>query len=184
MRNVFRLGRSSARDTAGLYAAIVAQSRHPHFYAAWGVPDTVAGRLEMVMLHLYLAATFIDRAHPDGKAAADELMDQFVADMDSALRELGVGDLSVGKKMRKVAELYAGHALAFRGALSSPDRVTALAEVIARNVDPEKQAPALDARSIAQYTDEADRRLAGLSWQDVRRAGLGSLFPAPAEASP
>src|SRR5689334_16549162 len=85
-----------------LYQSAVAQARSPELYARLGVPDTVEGRFEAYSLHVIL---LIDRLYREGEQAAETsqaLFDAFTTSLDSALREMGVGDLSVGKKMRKL----------------------------------------------------------------------------------
>src|SRR6476660_9122950 len=109
-----------SRDNAGipaaLYGAIVAQARNPGLYADLAVPDTVTGRFEMVILHSALVLRHL-RADDAAKAVAQEVFDLFCADMDRSLRELGVGDLAVGKRMREMAGIFYGRADAYDNAL-------------------------------------------------------------------
>src|SRR5688572_19538557 len=95
---------------AALYAAVVDQARVPALYEALRVPDTVEGRFEIYSLHVVL---ILDRLRGQGQQAAEtsqHLFDTYVKALDDALRELGVGDLSVGKKMRKLGEAFFGRA--------------------------------------------------------------------------
>jgi len=98
-------------DAAGLlYAAAVEQARHPKFFTDWGVPDTVDGRFDMIILHTML---LIRRARGNGKVAAEvcqALLNLLFADMDRNLREMGIGDLSVGKHVKKMAKAFYGRA--------------------------------------------------------------------------
>jgi cytochrome b pre-mRNA-processing protein 3 len=112
----------------------VAAARHPLFYADWGVADTLDGRFDMISLHAFLV---LDRLKGTEQAFRQDLVDEFFADMDRSLREMGVGDISVGKKVRKMAEVFYGRVAAYDQALASPDG--ALEVAIARNVFPDQQ---------------------------------------------
>src|SRR5690242_3850485 len=94
-----------ARDAGkALYARVVAQARQPAFYERLGAPDTVEGRFELYSLHVLL---LIERLRAGGAEAGEVsqcLFDTYLRGLDHALRELGVGDLSVGRKMRKLGE--------------------------------------------------------------------------------
>ena len=115
-----------------VYGAIVAQARNPFFYSDLGVPDTVTGRFEMVVLH---AVLFLDRLRGDDreKALGQKIFDLYCVDMDRSLRELGIGDLGVPKRMRKMTEAFYGRTRAYRAGLASGDAAV-LAAAIARNV--------------------------------------------------
>jgi cytochrome b pre-mRNA-processing protein 3 len=140
---------------ASLYGTIVAQARSRTFYLDYGVPDTVAGRLEMIILHLVL---FLERLK-GGPAASQELgqkvFDQFCRDMDDNLREMGVGDLAVPREMRRVGEMFYGRAKAYAEALGEgePALVAALTRIIYGK-------PSRGAQQLASYVREAVRALA------------------------
>jgi len=85
-----------------LYGAIVAQARLPVFYQGFGVPDTLEGRFVVLSLNLFAVLLRL-KADAETRDLAQELMDQFTADMETVLRELGIGDLSIPKKMRGLA---------------------------------------------------------------------------------
>ena len=112
-----------------LYAAIVAAARQPFFYAEWGVPDTVDGRFDMIVLHLYLV---MDRLRPDHLKFREALSELFFADMDRSIREMGAGDLSVGKKVRRMAEAFGGRVEAYENARAKG--VEEVEEALSRNV--------------------------------------------------
>ena len=157
---------------------IVAQARSPAFYRDYGVPDTVDGRLDMIMLHLVLLMRRL--AGPTrGKrlpAAGQELFDRFCRDIDDNFREMGVGDLTVPKEMRHVAEAFYGRAKAYESALAADD-TAALEAALARNVFG-VAAPPLGARRLAAYMREASRRLDAQSrW--LRWRGRQLDFPDP-----
>jgi cytochrome b pre-mRNA-processing protein 3 len=131
LKRLFRRGPTAERSS---YEAIVAAARHPVFYADWGVPDTLDGRFDMISLHAFLV---LDRLKGVEEAFRQGLVDELFADMDRSLREMGVGDLSVGKKVRKMAEVFYGRVAAYDAALERGPE--ALEAAIARNVFPDAQ---------------------------------------------
>lgn len=114
------------------YEAIVAAARRPAFYARWGVADTLDGRFDMIAFHTYLV---LDRLKGTEPGFRQDLVDEFFRDMDRSLRELGVGDISVGKKVRKMAEVFYGRVAAYDAALAGEG--DALVSAIGRNVFPD-----------------------------------------------
>jgi cytochrome b pre-mRNA-processing protein 3 len=162
-----------AATIAALYGVIVAQARNPAFYLGFGVPDTTEGRFDMIVLHLALFCRRLGReAAP---SFSQDVFDMFCRDMDHNLREMGVGDLSVPKKMQKLAE-------AFYGRLETYDRALAaagdedLAVALGRNVLGEVE-PSGSARKLAAYARAAALRLDETSSADLTGEGLS--FPDP-----
>lgn len=116
-----------------LYPLIVAKARQPVFYQALGVPDTMTGRFDMIVLHVVLV---VNRLKSEGKSAArlsQALFDQFFLDMDYSLRESGVGDLSVPRHMKRMMQGFNGRRMAYEDAMASEDDLV-LAEVLRRNL--------------------------------------------------
>ena len=125
--------RGERRDTiSALYGAIVAQARLPGFYRDYAVADTVEGRFELIVLHLALV---LDRLaeEPTLRELGQGVFDLFCQDMDHNLREMGVGDLTVPKEMRRMGDAFYGRAQAYREALAVGGGPT-LADAIARNI--------------------------------------------------
>jgi cytochrome b pre-mRNA-processing protein 3 len=117
-----------------LYAAAVAEARQAPFFADLGVPDTLDGRFDLVSVHVALLIRRLRRdADPRGKHLAQAVFDAMFADMDVNLREMGVGDLSVGKRVKRMWEAFHGRAAAYEAALDAGDEA-ALAEALSRNV--------------------------------------------------
>lgn len=143
-----------------LYGAAVAAARAPALFAALGIPDTVEARFDVISLHVALLIRRL-RTDPDarGPALAQAVFDAMFADMDLNLREMGIGDLSVGKKVREAWEAFHGRALAYEAALDSAD-AGALAEALARNVWRE-EAPAGAAAGLAEVALAQAAHLAG-----------------------
>jgi cytochrome b pre-mRNA-processing protein 3 len=172
---IFRLFRS--RDPApeqAIYAAIVAQARQPDFYSDLGVPDTLEGRYELLMLHGFLYMHRLKNEAPPVKEVAQKVFDSMFTDMDRNLREMGVGDLTVPKKIKKMAQAFYGRLAAYDAALDAGG--PALPEAVLRNVfggDAEAKA---NAESLAAYMQRAAAALAG---QDIAALTLaGPVFPA------
>src|SRR6478735_9476386 len=114
--------RNARQDTIStLYGTIVAQARLPCFYREYGVPDTVDGRFDLLVLHL---AFVLDRLadEPQLRELGQALFDHFCTDMDRNLREMGVGDLSVPKHMQRVGEAFYGRAQAYKEGLAHKDQ--------------------------------------------------------------
>jgi cytochrome b pre-mRNA-processing protein 3 len=148
-----------------LYEAIVAAARQPPFFTDMKVPDTVDGRFEMIVLHLYLVLGRLKGGQHDAMRQA--LTDTFFKDMDRSLREMGTGDLSVGKKVRKMAEAFFGRIKAYEDAADE----TALVKAIARNVFAEisdKTAP-----ELARVIGKRKNSLAAQSDNDVLSGKFG-----------
>lgn len=165
-----------------LYARIVAQARQPALYVEGQVPDTLEGRFEMIVLH---AALVMRRLKDGGQAERDlaqEVFDTMFVDMDRSLREIGVGDMSVGKKVRSMAEAFYGRAGAYDSALKAADQASQnerMAAALARNVFG-ADAPAERTRGLARYALAADRTLTAAG-TDTLLAGEAA-FPALPDA--
>jgi cytochrome b pre-mRNA-processing protein 3 len=172
----FNRDRQGERIASALYGAIVAQARQPALYADLSVPDSVSGRFEMILLHLIILAQRVKTAGEPARKAGQDTFDLFCTDMDNSLREMGVGDLSVPRKMREVGEAYFGRSAAYEGALAAGD-VDSLAAAFERIIF-EGKAPAGVSRALARYA------LAGAA--ELRRqddsaiVAAGPAFPDPA----
>lgn len=140
-----RFFKRPASPERSAYEAIVAAARHPAFYADWGVADSVDGRFDMITLHAFL---LLDRLKGEAPAFRQALVDELFRDMDRSLREMGVGDLSVGKKVRKMAEVFYGRIAAYEQALAAGGE--ALDAAVSRNVFPDGDAKA-GAPRLAAY---------------------------------
>ena len=160
----------------GLYGAIVAQARAPAFYADYGVADTVAGRFDMIVLHVALFARRLRREPASIRALGQGVFDLFCRDMDHNLREMGVGDLAVPKHMRRIAEAFYGRAAAYDDAIDRHAE-EALAAVLGRNLFPDAVEPCACAGRLARYVRVAIGELERQNGEDFARAGV--VFPDP-----
>jgi cytochrome b pre-mRNA-processing protein 3 len=160
---ILKLFRPSAPgpNIRDLYGAIVAQARLPAFYDGYGVPDTVQGRFDLIVLHLVLVIACIERqigrqgaqGNAAARAVGQKLFDEFCRDLDDNLREMGVGDLAVPKRMRSFAEAFYGRQAAYLAALAAAD-LRELENALARNIFDEVKAGSGSAR-LAAYVRAA-----------------------------
>jgi cytochrome b pre-mRNA-processing protein 3 len=166
--------RSPLRGTIeAIYGAIVAQARQASFYRDLLVPDTVDGRFDMVVLHLWLVLRVRPRT---GDELARGLVDHFCSDMDDNLRELGVGDLTVPKRMVKFGEAFYGRAQAYDAGLAAGAAPDALAIALNRNI---YNGVGDDrARLLADYVREAAELLSRTDVANIERGEIH--FPHPA----
>ena len=174
--NHFRKPRAPPRGTIeAIYGMIVTQAREPLFYRDLGVPDTVNGRFDLLVLHLWMV---LRRFKPveGGPGLSQALFDRFCDDMDANLREMGVGDLTVPKRMQAFGEAFYGRVAAYDLALSRGEEP--LAQALCKNIlngqDIEK------ARRLAIYAEAAIAGLAG--FDEAALLGASWKFPSPSEA--
>src|SRR3984893_7599487 len=167
----------SNHSIASLYGTIVAQARAAPFYRIYGVPDTVNGRFEMVVLHTVLVLRRLQSEAVPLRRLGQALFDRFCRDMEGSLREMGIGDLAVPAKMRKIGEAFYGRQAAYEGALAAGDSEPLVA-ALERNVYG-TQAGALGpgACRLAAYVRAAAAQLANQSGEALSRAELS--FPDP-----
>jgi cytochrome b pre-mRNA-processing protein 3 len=149
--------RPEDRSIRDLYGMIVAQARSAAFYSSYGVPDTVEGRFDLIVLHLVLLLVRLDRDAGSGRGVGQRLFDIFCADLEANLREMGVGDLAVPKRMRRFGEAFYGRQAAYLAAFAvSDDRE--LEKALARNIF-QVQDMVPGAIRLAQYARTALRQL-------------------------
>jgi len=156
-------------EVAGhLYEIAVDQARRPAFYSAYQVPDNLDGRFELIALHVFLLLHRLKASYPETRDLAQALHDRFFADMDRSLREMGAGDLGVGKRVKRMAEGFYGRIPAYEAALADD---TVAADALRRNlygtlpdVDPARLAAIaayLRAQAAALASQETASFLAG-----------------------
>jgi len=156
-----------------LYEEIVAAARRPRFYSEWQVPDTPLGRFEMISLHVFLV---LHRLRGQSGAVADiaqELTDYFFREVDHSLRELGIGDLGVPKRMKKLARMFYGRASVYGQAVDAGDEAE-LADALRRNITPDR-AVWKESAALAAYVMEAHRVLSGMGNEEFLAGKLA--FP-------
>ena len=154
--SLFRKNTATAPVYA-VYSAIVAQSRQPRFYADWLVPDTVTGRFDMICLHLALLFRRLRAESGEQKEFSQAVFDLFFKDMDRSLREMGVGDLGVPKRIQKMGNIFFGLLAAMNEAMDRGDHA-ALQAVLSRNIFDGATGPHVEA--LAAYLFAEDQALA------------------------
>lgn len=163
-----------ARKADNLYGAVVAQARQPSFYADFDIPDTLEGRYEMIVLHLFLLLERLRQAATGDTNLSRALIERFVTDMDDCMREIGVGDLTVPKKVKKAAAGLYKRADAYRDAhATGPDALDAAFREMFR----ELPAGSIRTRELSRYVSDAAE---ALNRQDLERIlQHGPAFPMP-----
>lgn len=172
----FGLFRRRSRDAEHkVYCEIVAQARQPVFYRDFLVPDTLDGRFDLIVAH---AVLFFRRMRGEGRDASEfsqTVFDLFFNDMDASLRELGVSDTRVPKKVKVMGEAFYGRADAYIPPIENADAVQ-LAEALGRNIYPDRAEPVAQ-RRLAYYILEAAK---GLDGQSVKTLMQGHVeWPDP-----
>ena len=104
-----------------LYNRVVEQARRPAFYTTCGVPDTLDGRFDMIVLHAFLLFHRLKLDHPRSADLSQSVFDLMFADMDRSLREMGAGDLGVGKKVKTMVRACYGRIAAYEAGLADDD---------------------------------------------------------------
>ena len=156
---VFRLFRRSAnRDLIDrLRGEIVAAARDPVLFTEYGIEDSLDGRFEALALHAALVLRHLNRGQPPAPEMAQDLTDAIFLSFDATLREMGVGDTGVPKRMKTIAEAFLGRATAYDRALDGG--MPQLAAALARNVYDGRGNPA----RLARYVEAASQALANAS---------------------
>lgn len=172
LENWFRPRPARAAGQA-LYAAAAAQARRPEFYAAMGAPDTAEGRFEIYALHVVLLLHRL-RREPEAAETAQALFDAFARALDDTLRDMGVSDTSVGKKMRRLGEAVYGRIRAYDGALEALPQRVQLEDVLARTV---LAATGADVRAVADYVARLEQSLRGQALSELLAGAV--QWPAP-----
>ncbi len=153
---IFRLFRRSDNEAviAGLYAGVVAAARQPALFTDLGVSDTFEGRFESVTLHAALALRRLNALPEPGPDLAQDLIDSVFRHFDHTLREMGIGDTTVPKRMKTLVEAFLGRSGAYDEALRHGS--DSLAAALARNILPADgtASPAV-LRSLTRYVEAA-----------------------------
>jgi cytochrome b pre-mRNA-processing protein 3 len=161
-----------------LYGVIVAHARLPVFYRTLAVPDTIEGRFDLLVLHVHLLFRRLAHADETIRSVGQSVFDRFIEDMDDSLRELGVGDLTVPKRMRAMGVAFYGRAAVYDAALGEPGD-DALAAALMRNVYGNNSGAETNVQRLARYVRKAASALAA---QDASTIASGVVeFPTPEE---
>ncbi|MEN6543229.1 ubiquinol-cytochrome C chaperone family protein [Parvibaculum sp.] len=165
----------------GLYRGLVGQARMPGFYLHSGVPDTVEGRFEMVALHVFLVLRRLRAAGDPARELAQRVFDIMFDDMDQTLREMGVSDLSVGKKIKGLASAFYGRMAAYDAGLDAEGDAQ-LQDALRRNVFAGLEPTPVDVAALALYVRNCVAALGRQSDEDLL-AGRLSFADVPAAST-
>ena len=150
-------GRRRRREAARrLYSVAVRQARVPTLYTEGGVADTLDGRFDLIVLHVVPLMRRLRRCGEPGRQLSQALFDVMFDDMDQSLREMGVGDLRVGKRVKQMARAFYGRAAAYDQAFDQAPgagRRRAIAEALERNVFNNDPPAAARVRAMAGYVE-------------------------------
>ncbi len=152
---------------------LIAAVRQPAFYEAGGVPDTFNGRFEILVLHTALVVRRLRALEAPGPAVGQDVIDLVFRNLDPAMRELGVGDMAVPKRMKRLAEAFLGRSVAYDAALRTDDG-DSLADALSRNVHGGARAGA----DLARYAKAAAQELDGCDLDVFLKGPV--RFPDPA----
>ena len=154
-----------------LYAAIVAQARHPRFYREMGLADTIPGRFELVSLHMFIVLDQLSRFDAAGHELAQQLVDVMFVDMDDVARETGVGDMGVGPRIKKLARSFQSRLEYYKQSIEGDEndefpRGTLRDAIIEIHFQDDKtQMP--KAERLATYVSEQQARVGALSLEEM-----------------
>ena len=150
-----------------LYTAVVTRARAAHWYQAGAVPDTVDGRFDMIATLLAIVMLRLE-SEPAGGDPAARLAERFVDDMDGQLREIGIGDIIVGKHIGKMMSMLGGRLGAYRDGLAAGDVAPALVRNLYRGAAP-------DAAALAHVRESLMAFHAGLATKSLPDLLAGDL---------
>ncbi len=182
MMRRWREKKAMRESAAALYRTVVAKARSPRFYSDAGVPDTLDGRFELIALHAFMVLRRL-QADPDRTGVlAQALFDAMFADMDRSLREMGAGDLGVGRRVKFMASSFLGRIKAYEGGLESGDE--ALRSALLRNLYGTVAAPPDATAAMTRYTRDQLAELEDQPLDDLLggRVRLDADFALPAGA--
>ena len=169
-----------------IYERIVAQAREPVFFSDMRVPDTMEGRLEMIVLHLSLMLDRLRTEGAPGQRLGQHLMEHLMADYDDALRQIGIGDMGVPRRIQKAAAAFTERNHAYRAALGerASDTLEAVLAAHVFGAGSDAGAPpdiaSADVARLAAYVRAARRFLAELPADRLFEGR--DLFQAPGQA--
>ncbi len=175
MFKFFRARRAEKQVAYSLYTKLVEQARHPAFYSEYGVEDTIEGRFDMILLHLFLVDDRLEQAGEEYITLRRNIHEAMVTDLDRSFREIGVGDMSVGKEMKKVGNAWLGRHTVYAAAFANSEAENSLTEALANNVySGDSTAPA---DKLALYMIKAKQLLTSADVETM--VGGNIVFPVP-----
>lgn len=152
------LKKKDRKQTAAfeLYTAMVTQARQPDFYAKLGVPDTLEGRFDLILVHAFILFRRL-KADDGDRDLAQHIFDVMFADLDQNMREMGVGDVGILKRIRKMSESYHGRIVAYEEGVQSG--AAELAAALNRNLYADCDASDAQLMAMVGYVHDALTKL-------------------------
>ncbi|MDB5554916.1 MAG: ubiquinol-cytochrome chaperone family protein [Rhizobium sp.] len=173
---IFRLFRKNKVSQAIMvrqYGILTTVARTPAFFETMNVPDTVMGRFEMLSVALILYFRRTSSAGDEVKAIAQDVVEAFFEDLDHSMRELGIGDNGVPKRMKKLAGMFYGRLDSYARAMENTDEI-ALEAALRRNIHPENADGTLSMHRLAHYMLKAEEELKNVP-ESILRSGEAHL---------
>lgn len=152
-----------------LYTAMVTQARQPDFYAKLGVPDTMEGRFDLILVHAFVLFRRLKSDKGD-KDLAQAIFDVMFADLDQNMREMGIGDVGILKRIRKMSESYHGRIVAYEEGVQSG--AAELAAALNRNLYADTTVTDEQLMAMVGYVNDALAVLAKQSILDLQKGGV------------
>lgn len=165
--------RQASRRAVDLYGAVVALARSPLFYNKMGVADIPEGRYEILILHLFLVMEKLRSVGGDAALLSQDLIDQFVVDMDDNMREMGVGDLTVPRKVKKATAAFYDRVEVYRTAMQAQN--TEVFEGALTQFVPSRKGYNLDTKALALHILSLDKILRDKKLHDLRECLKGRI---------
>jgi len=174
IRRIFRKN-PHEKAIESLYAQIMTQARLPVFYEVYKIPDTLDGRFDVLALHVFLVVHRL-RDELDKEEIVRQLPEKMLGEIDRALRENGVSDMGVPRRVKTMAKAFLGRATAYENALQS-DEANDLVAALARNVFPGQDPDKAEIRYLAGYMRACETHLATLNTDSICAGSVS--FPDP-----
>ncbi|MGY8985803.1 MAG: ubiquinol-cytochrome C chaperone family protein [Sphingomonadales bacterium] len=169
--NFFTKAEKQKKKAANLYKSVVALSRNQDLFIGMNIEDSVDGRFNSITLHLSLILRRLKKEGNSLRGVAIDLVSIFVMDMDRNLREMGVGDLSVGKHIKKMTSAFYGRAEAYEKALESNEN-DEISGALKRNLYKDQEIPKDKLESMVKYVYETDIKFKNLKGEDLKNGLL------------
>lgn len=171
-------GSKAINETARkIYLSLVEQARQPAFYRSFGVPDTPDGRFDMIVLHAFLLFRRFKRDHKQTETLGQAVFDLMFSDMDQNLREMGVGDLGVGKRIKGMAKGFYGRVDAYEKGLDDTNET--LEKALKRNLFRKTSPSTTQVSAVRAYMQSQAARLDSIDTESLLAGDLA--FDPPAE---
>lgn len=176
LKALFGLENPYEEAALSLYGLIVAQARQPYFYRELKVADSVEGRYDMIIIHAFLLFHRLKNEDDEARQLGQVVFDTMFKDLDQSLREMGVGDMGVGPRIKKMAASFYGRLKAYDKALEEEEN-SVLEQAIARNVfnktDPDRRV----LEHLGQYMKNNVELLKSMSVESIRTGNLSFVNP-------